>query len=34
MKPIILIVDDEKSNRQTLSRVLKREGYETIEAQA
>ena len=32
MSTLILIVDDESSNRQTLSRVLRREGYEIIEA--
>ena len=32
MKQLILIVDDEKSNRHTLARVLRREGYDTIEA--
>ncbi|MEC7987340.1 MAG: sigma-54 dependent transcriptional regulator [Myxococcota bacterium] len=32
MSTLILIVDDEASNRQTLSRVLRREGYDVIEA--
>ena len=32
MAPLILIVDDEISNRRTLSRVLQREGFSTIEA--
>ena len=32
MAPLILIVDDEISNRRTLTRVLQREGFSTIEA--
>ena len=32
MTPLILIVDDEQSNRKTLSRVLEREGFSVIEA--
>ena len=32
MQSLILIVDDENSNRLTLSRVLQREGFATIEA--
>ena len=33
MPPLILIVDDELSNRRTLTRVLQREGFSIIEAQ-
>ena len=32
MAPLILIVDDEISNRRTLTRVLQREGFSIIEA--